>query len=177
MRRSWSENSILRRRRRRRLRRNFCKSGGIALDLARWSNLEYETAGAPNKTAKSSQIAWGRFSMHFDRVHRSAPECTVGGGGTRGGYYQHRLEWRSWVAGRSFAQGLSQRPNAVTTSNISTVKSWRIHGEILSLSIACPDRTLTPISMGGIRGIFSFATGGIKANSNGYQQRSSGARR
>ena len=119
--------------------------GVQALNLARWSNLEYETADAPNKTAKSSQIAWGRFSMHFDRVHRSAPECTVGGGGTRGGYYQHRLEWRSWVAGRSFAQGLSQRPNAVTTSNISTVKSWRIHGEFLSLSIAYPDRTLTPI--------------------------------
>ncbi len=39
----------------------------------------------------------------------------MGGGGTRGGYYQHRLEWRSWLTGRSFAQGLSQRPNAVTT--------------------------------------------------------------
>ena len=82
--------------------------------------------------------------MQFDRVHRSAPECTVGGGGTRGGYYQHRLEWRSWLPGRSFAQGLSQRRNDVTTFNISTVKSWRIHGEILSLSIAYPDCTLTP---------------------------------
>jgi hypothetical protein len=42
--------------------------------LARWSNLEYETAGAPNKTAKSWQIACGRFSMHFDRVKMRAAE-------------------------------------------------------------------------------------------------------
>ena len=28
---------------------------------------------------------------------------------------------------------------------VSSIESWRIHGEILSLSIAYPDRTLTPI--------------------------------
>jgi hypothetical protein len=70
--------------------------------------------------AKSSQIACGTFSMQFDRVQIAAAECRVGGGGTRGGYYQHRLEWRSWLAGRRFAQGLSQRPNAVTNSNFLT---------------------------------------------------------
>ena len=28
---------------------------------------------------------------------------------------------------------------------VSSIESWRIHGEILSLVIAYPDRTLTPI--------------------------------
>ena len=41
----------------------------------------------------------------------------------RGGYYQQRLEWRSWLTGRSLAQGLSQRRNAVRTSNIFQLSS------------------------------------------------------
>ncbi len=50
-------------------------------------------------------------------------ECTVGGGGTRGGYYQQRLEWRSWPTGRISAEALSQRRNAVTTFNIFQLSS------------------------------------------------------
>jgi hypothetical protein len=46
----------------------------------------------------------------------------VGGGGTRGGYYQQLLEWRSWLTCGSFAQALSQRRN-VTTFNIVQLSS------------------------------------------------------
>jgi hypothetical protein len=57
-----------------------------------------------------------------------------------GGYYRHRLEWRSWLTGRIFAQGRShakRRPH----SNISTVMSWRIHGDFC----LCPKEGLQRI--------------------------------
>ena len=142
MRRSWSENSIAAPQ----APEKFLQTGGFKHSI--WhdgaiSNTKRQARLIKRpKAGKSHVEAFPSVLIACRSLHQNAgwEEEEPGAGNTGSAWSGAHGSLVEYLR-KPFPNGETPSP----TSRSLNVKSWRIHGEILSLSIAYPDCTLTPI--------------------------------